>query len=525
MFNIAWQNALPETVVRHLPRGVSDHAPLLVDQKMISKFPSRFIFQEVWASHDDFLNVISNAWKEVPSRILAFDTLLCRLRAVKMALRAWNKDVFGRIQESIDAAELESSNAEKDFDLMPIDANRMAMSAAHARLRKAYVNDEKMWCQKARMTWMQNGDRNTSFYQAVVKNNRRRNYIHRLKIEGSDDCNIKKFLTFLKAYENSSGQKVNVSKSSFFISPKASASTVNTDHALRSHALIGRIMEKVNVLEYPDQCVWIGTENGYFSTKSAFNTLRPHGVRWPHLLKIWHYTFNPRASLFACSCCVLPSTEDIDHLFLEGDIALALWNWARPLLCGQVLGPHITSTLWNIISVLNCQNAQGFIATYAVLLLLWEIWKHRCAKRFDSSSKSVGKIIADIRYAIHVALQGVTFKHECAANSLAILQTFGFKPKVKLKAPKIVRWIPPQHGVCLNVDGACKGNPGPCGGGGCMRNSAGDILLGFAFYYGYGDSLLAEVRALADGLRLAELHGKLKLHRGALTFGRLKEEE
>ncbi|MQM03779.1 hypothetical protein Taro_036567 [Colocasia esculenta] len=111
------------------------------------------------------------------------------------------------------------------------------------------------------------------------------------------------------------------------------------------------------------------------------------------------------------------------------------------------------------------------------------------------------------RYAINVALQGVTFKQECAANSLAILQTFGFKPKVKLKAPKIVRWIPPQHGVYLNVDGACKGNPGPCGGGGCMRNSAGDILLGFAFYYGYGDSLLAEVRALFDGLRLAELHG------------------
>ncbi|MQL89243.1 hypothetical protein Taro_021818 [Colocasia esculenta] len=163
------------------------------------------------------------------------------------------------------------------------------------------------------------------------------------------------------------------------------------------------------------------------------------------------------------------------------------------------------STIWVFWKVQD--DFQGFIATYAVLLLLWEIWKHRCAKRFDSSSKSVGKIIADIRYAINVALQGVTFKQECAANSLAILQTFGFKPKVKLKAPKIVRWIPPQHGVCLNVDGACMGNPGPCSGGGSMRNSAGDILLGFAFYYGYGDSLLTEVRALADGLRLAKLHG------------------
>ncbi|MQL91600.1 hypothetical protein Taro_024222 [Colocasia esculenta] len=149
----------------------------------------------------------------------------------------------------------------------------------------------------------------------------------------------------------------------------------------------------------------------------------------------------------------------------------------------------------------------GFIATYVVLLLLWEIWKCRCAKRFDSTYKSVGKITVDIRYAVSVAIQGVIFKHECSANSLAILRTFGFKPTVKLKVPKIVRWIPPKHGVCLNIDGACKGNPGPCGGGGCLRNPAGDVLLSFAFFYGHGDSLLAEVRALADGLRLAALHG------------------
>ncbi|MQM18576.1 hypothetical protein Taro_051571, partial [Colocasia esculenta] len=149
----------------------------------------------------------------------------------------------------------------------------------------------------------------------------------------------------------------------------------------------------------------------------------------------------------------------------------------------------------------------GFIATYVVLLILWEIWKFRCAKWFHSTCKSVGKIIADIRYAVNVAIQGVIFKQEGSPSSLAILQVFGFKPMVKLKVPKIVRWIPPKHGVCLNVDGAFKGNPGPCGGGGCLRTPAGDAFLSFAFYYGHGDSLLAEVRALCDGLRLAVLHG------------------
>ncbi|MQM19265.1 hypothetical protein Taro_052266 [Colocasia esculenta] len=50
---------------------------------------------------------------------------------------------------------------------------------------------------------------------------------------------------------------------------------------------------------------------------------------------------------------------------------------------------------------------------------------------------------------------------------------------------KLIRWIPPLHGLCLNVDGASKGNPGISGGGGCVRNSNGDILLAFVFHYGF----------------------------------------
>ncbi|MQM11611.1 hypothetical protein Taro_044519 [Colocasia esculenta] len=71
------------------------------------------------------------------------------------------------------------------------------------------------------------------------------------------------------------------------------------------------------------------------------------------------------------------------------------------------------------------------------------------------------------------------------------------------KPPKIVRWNPPFSNYNINVDGACKGNLGICGGGGCFRNTRGDFVCGFAFLYGSGSSLLAETRALHDGLRLA----------------------
>ncbi|MQM19084.1 hypothetical protein Taro_052086 [Colocasia esculenta] len=52
-----------------------------------------------------------------------------------------------------------------------------------------------------------------------------------------------------------------------------------------------------------------------------------------------------------------------------------------------------------------------------------------------------------------------------------VLHEFGYAPQCSTKVLKLVRWIPPIRNFSLNVDGACKGNPGVCGGGGCIRDS------------------------------------------------------
>ncbi|MQL94781.1 hypothetical protein Taro_027441, partial [Colocasia esculenta] len=74
---------------------------------------------------------------------------------------------------------------------------------------------------------------------------------------------------------------------------------------------------------------------------------------------------------------------------------------------------------------------------------------------------------------------------------------------VRIKAPILVKWNPPTVNYSLHVDGASKGNPGICGGGGCIRDKLGNFIDGFAFFYGFGSSILAEARAIHDGLRLA----------------------
>ena len=57
--------------------------------------------------------------------------------------------------------------------------------------------------------------------------------------------------------------------------------------------------------------------------------------------------------------------------------------------------------------------------------------------------------------------------------------------------------------VKLNVDGASRGNPGHSGGGGIIRNHNGDLLKAYSNYYGFCSNMVAEFRALKDGIYLA----------------------
>ncbi|MQL71593.1 hypothetical protein Taro_003913 [Colocasia esculenta] len=129
-----------------------------------------------------------------------------------------------------------------------------------------------------------------------------------------------------------------------------------------SHAVTSLVMENINLSNTPDTCVWMSNANGIFSTSSAFQAIRPHGIHRPALLNIWHHVFNPRASIFgwrilhramptydrlsdygiqlasSCSCCKSPSVEDLDHIFLTGELATLLWRWTSPLLHDKTSG-------------------------------------------------------------------------------------------------------------------------------------------------------------------------------------------
>ena len=55
------------------------------------------------------------------------------------------------------------------------------------------------------------------------------------------------------------------------------------------------------------------------------------------------------------------------------------------------------------------------------------------------------------------------------------------RDKVKLKKHNYEVWLPPGNGLIkFNVDGSAKGQPGPAGIGGVLRNSGGMMICFFS---------------------------------------------
>ncbi|MQL71420.1 hypothetical protein Taro_003723 [Colocasia esculenta] len=317
-----------------------------------------------------------------------------------------NADVFGNINDNLQAAYEEVSAAEVSFDSSPTIYNRESLNRANAHLKYAQRCEEMFWSQKARLQWLDDGDKNTKFFHAIVQSNRRRNYISRLKIDGSNNwCD--------------------------------------------------------------DQAVLRDAAARYFESLLSSDGSWEEATRW-----ISSMIFGRGTLLFA-SCLLTRMMPLMSQSGRCCKIALSL------------------PSRWFLI----CKSCPVFIFRKTRILASGptQLMVFSTLDR-PTTSCALG------------AFRDLLWQRFGIVSSFGKRLCFAGKSSTGIKI-KLVRWIPPVYGLCLNVDGASKGNPGLSGGGGCIRDSNGNICLAFAFHYGFGNSLQAEVRALHDGLMLANEFG------------------
>nr|XP_027086510.1 uncharacterized protein LOC113708247 [Coffea arabica] len=167
--------------VSHLARESSDHAPLLlsVSTRLDTK-PRSFRFLNVWTRHEDFLPMVQDSWEQ-PCVGPPLQVLCCKLKRLRGTIRDWSRRVFGDIFQTVRQKEEEVRLAEVRVESDDSDAARVHLHLAKGQLRAALRVEELFWKQKARVRWLQEGDRNTRFFHSVVKNRRVRSIIHRIR--------------------------------------------------------------------------------------------------------------------------------------------------------------------------------------------------------------------------------------------------------------------------------------------------------------------------------------------------------
>ncbi|MQL97601.1 hypothetical protein Taro_030300 [Colocasia esculenta] len=103
-------------------------------------------------------------------------------------------------------------------------------------------------------------------------------------------------------------------------------------------------------------------------------------------------------------------------------------------------------------------NGDGYTQerTRSKVKAMKELWKNRCATRYENRKTWPRDIIRNIKLHIRFALTKAKFHVSPTQAEDQILHSYGFHANVSPQQGKLVRWIPPIDGFCLNVDGASK---------------------------------------------------------------------
>ncbi|XP_062075144.1 uncharacterized protein LOC133779168 [Humulus lupulus] len=176
--NEEWHDVFPNTAARFSWEVVSDHCSCVVSAtatKAIGIKPFRYY--NFWADHQDFKTILEQNWKR-PMATRGLKGVYLKLMRVKHCLKKFNHEVIGDIGKSYQEAKAYYSEAKYHAQSHLRDMNYQDQEAIAAA---NFDTQEKMYHkflrQRSKITWLQKGDSNTSFFHACLKKRKMENRI------------------------------------------------------------------------------------------------------------------------------------------------------------------------------------------------------------------------------------------------------------------------------------------------------------------------------------------------------------
>ncbi|XP_057730273.1 uncharacterized protein LOC130945580 [Arachis stenosperma] len=180
LVSLEWLEAFPETRLRGGPRELSDHCPIIVEEKRLRDGPRPFRSLDYWFTHEGFLRMVKEEWRGL-GEIQFTD----KLKALTIPLGRWHRDNFGDMDRKILKFEEE---IQKIDDIVgngsydeTVEARRKALVKC---CEKWYVRKELHWKQMSRSRHARDMDKNTRYFHNLASARRRNNRIDTLAING-----------------------------------------------------------------------------------------------------------------------------------------------------------------------------------------------------------------------------------------------------------------------------------------------------------------------------------------------------
>ncbi|KAG9151522.1 hypothetical protein Leryth_026920, partial [Lithospermum erythrorhizon] len=174
----------PSLSVKHLPRTVSGHSPLFVNIKCLTSPPMcSFKFQNMLLNHCGLREVVENCWQDSVYGEPMY-VLCAKLKALKLVLRRWNKEVFGNVISLVDNAEEEVSICENTLATLYTELHRRTLKLANDNLIKCLAIEEDLLSQRSGIKWLKEGDKSTYYFHDVIKKKHRRSNIAGIMVDG-----------------------------------------------------------------------------------------------------------------------------------------------------------------------------------------------------------------------------------------------------------------------------------------------------------------------------------------------------
>ena len=126
----------------------------------------------MWLTHDK--DMVQNAWNVYTQGSRAFK-LKHKITNVKKQFIEWNKQVFGKVKKEIKDKQKKLQDSIQTF------ADVRKERELREEIENLMTRGEIMWAEKARSDWIIQGDRNTRYFQTVVKQRGAQSIILHLK--------------------------------------------------------------------------------------------------------------------------------------------------------------------------------------------------------------------------------------------------------------------------------------------------------------------------------------------------------